>query len=108
VLRAALGALVIAGTFWSLFQLSNGRWIGGGDVKLAVVLGLLAGTPLKALLILFFSSIIGTICSLPILVRGKKALKMQVPYGPFLMAATVVVVLFGSSIIDWYSQLLLG
>jgi leader peptidase (prepilin peptidase)/N-methyltransferase len=108
LLKPLLGALVIAGTFWVLFQVSAGKWIGGGDVKLAVVLGLLAGTPLKALLVLFFSSVIGTICSIPILLKGKKGLKVQVPFGPFLLAATVVVVLFGTAIIDWYTDRLLG
>ena len=99
---------MIAGTFWLLFQVSAGKWIGGGDVKLAIVLGLLAGTPLKALLVLFFSSVIGTICSLPILLKGKQAMKVQVPFGPFLLAATVVVVLFGTRVIDWYTQQLLS
>lgn len=108
ILDAGLGALVLFGTFWVLFQVSGGKWIGGGDVKLAIVLGALAGTPLKALLILFFSSVIGTICSTPILLRGKKAMKVQVPYGPFLLAATVVVVLFGTTIIDWYTRQLVG
>jgi leader peptidase (prepilin peptidase)/N-methyltransferase len=108
LLKPLLGALVIAGTFWVLFQVSAGKWIGGGDVKLAVVLGLLAGTPLKALLVLFFASVIGTLFSIPILLRGKKGLKVQVPFGPFLLAATVVVVLFGTAIIDWYTDRLLG
>lgn len=107
VLQATLGALVISGTFWALFQVSAGSWIGGGDVKLAVILGLLAGSPLKALLVLFFSSVIGTICSIPLLLKGKKAMQLRVPFGPFLLAATVVVVLFGTSLIDWYSQHLL-
>lgn len=108
ITQAFLGALVIAGTFWFLFQVSAGKWIGGGDVKLAVVLGLLAGTPLKALLVLFFSSVIGTVCSLPILLKGKQAMKLQVPFGPFLLAATVVVVIFGEAFIDWYAEHLLG
>jgi prepilin signal peptidase PulO-like enzyme (type II secretory pathway) len=108
LIAPVLGALVIAGTFWVLFQVSGGKWIGGGDVKLAIVLGLLAGTPLKALLVLFFSSIIGTIFSIPLLLRGKKSLKVQVPFGPFLMAATVIVVLFGQAILDWYTERLLG
>ncbi len=107
LIKAVLGALVISGTFWILFQVSAGKWIGGGDVKLAVVLGLLAGTPLKALLIIFAASIIGTIFSIPILLKGKKAMKVQVPFGPFLLAATVVVVLFGASIIDWYTRRLM-
>lgn len=107
LLDAGLGALIISGTFFVLFQLSGGAWIGGGDVKLAVVLGLLAGSPLQALLLLFLSSVIGTVCSIPILLQGKKGLKAKVPYGPFLLAATVVVVLWGQRIIDWYTSTLL-
>jgi prepilin signal peptidase PulO-like enzyme (type II secretory pathway) len=108
LLNAALGGIIISGIFYALFQLSGGAWIGGGDVKLAVVLGLLAATPLKALLVMFLSSVIGTICSIPILLKGKKGLQAKVPYGPFLLAATVVVVLWGQQFIDWYTTTLLG
>jgi prepilin signal peptidase PulO-like enzyme (type II secretory pathway) len=104
-LDAALGALTISGIFYVLFQLSGGAWIGGGDVKLAIVLGLLAGSPVQALLILFFASVIGTVCSIPMLLKGKKGLKMHVPFGPFLLAGTFLVVLFGQQIIIWYTNL---
>ena len=103
----ALGALIISGLFYILFQVSAGKWIGGGDVKLAVVLGLLAGTPLKALLLIFLSSLIGTVVSVPLAMKTKRNLQMRVPFGPFLLAATVLVVLFGSRIVDWYTLHLL-
>jgi leader peptidase (prepilin peptidase)/N-methyltransferase len=106
LLDAGLGALIISGIFYALFQLSGGAWIGGGDVKLAVVLGILAARPLQALLLMFLSSVIGTVCSIPILLRGKKALQTKVPYGPFLLAATVVVVLWGQRMVDWYTNTL--
>jgi len=105
--NAAVAGLIISGIFYLLFQFSKGTWIGGGDVKLAAVLGLLAGTPLKALLVLFLSSVIGTLVSIPLLLKGKQGLKAHIPYGPFLLTATIVVVLFGSSLIDWYDRLLL-
>jgi len=105
-LGAALGGLIISGLFYGLFQLSDGNWIGGGDVKLAVVLGLLAGTPLKALVLIFFSSVVGTVVSIPLLAKGRKGLQMRVPFGPFLIIATVIVVLFGTNIINWYNGLL--
>lgn len=105
-LQAGLAGLVIAGIFYLLFQVSNGNWIGGGDVKLALVLGLLAGTPLKALLVIFIASLVGTLVSIPLLLRGKQGLQMRVPFGPFLLVATFIVVLFGSHITDWYSGLL--
>ena len=103
-----LGALIIFGLFWGLFQLSKGTWIGGGDVKLAVVLGLLAATPLKAFLVLFFASLFGTLVSIPFLLRGKQGLKMRIPFGPYLLVATVVVVLVGTTVVNWYQRLLLG
>lgn len=99
-----LGAVIIAGLFYVLFQVSGGNWIGGGDVKLGVVLGLLAATPTKALLVIFLASFIGTVVSIPLAMRTKKGLTMRVPFGPFLITGTVIVVLFGSAMVDWYTR----
>ncbi len=52
------GALLIFGLFWILYQVSKGAWIGGGDVKLALVLGLLAGSPGQAFLVIFIASLL--------------------------------------------------
>jgi prepilin signal peptidase PulO-like enzyme (type II secretory pathway) len=102
--QPAAGAAVIFSLFWLLYQVSAGKWIGGGDVKLALALGLLAGTPLRAFLVIFFASLLGTLVSLPLLARGKQGLKLHIPFGPYLLAATVVVVLYGTSIVDWYQN----
>jgi len=107
VWQPVVGAAIIFGLFWLLFQVSKGAWIGGGDVKLAITLGLLAGTPFKACLVIFFASLIGTIVSIPLMARGKKGLQARIPFGPYLLAATVIVVLYGSSVVDWYQRLLL-
>lgn len=40
---ALLGAILVGGIPYIIFQLSSGRWIGGGDVKLGFVAGLLLG-----------------------------------------------------------------
>lgn len=102
---ALLGVLCIAGVFYGLFQVSKGTWIGGGDVKLAVILGLLVGGPAKALLVIFIASLLGSLVSIPLLLRGKA--KTRIPFGPFLIIATVIVYLFGSSLIAWYKHHLL-
>jgi prepilin signal peptidase PulO-like enzyme (type II secretory pathway) len=106
--RPLAGAAIIFGLFYGLLQVSGGKWIGGGDVKLAVVLGLLAGSPVKAFLLIFISSLLGTIVSIPILARGKAGLKIQIPFGPYLLAATVIVMLYGDSMVTWYQNLLVG
>jgi prepilin signal peptidase PulO-like enzyme (type II secretory pathway) len=102
----AVGGAVIFGLFWLLFQISGGSWIGGGDVKLALVLGLLAGTPLRAFSVIFFASLIGTLASIPQLLKGKKGLTMRIPFGPALLLGTVIVVLYGDRLATWYQSLM--
>lgn len=107
VFGSILGVLIISGTFYTLFLLSKGTWIGFGDVKLGIVLGILAGGPLPAILLLFVASLLGMIVSLPLLVVGRASRKSHLPFGPFLLLAMVVVQLFGTDIIDWYKNLVL-
>ncbi len=101
-----VGAAVISGLFYAIYAFSKGKWIGFGDVKLAVVLGLLAGGALPAMLVLFVASVLGTIMSLPLVLTGKANRKSHLPFGPMLIAGVVVVVLFGQAIIEWYSNLI--
>lgn len=107
VLWSILGVLVISGLFWLLFEVSQGRWIGFGDVKLGIVLGLLAGTPLATMLVIFFASVLGTLASVPMLIKTREKLHMHIPFGPFLIAGLVIVYFFGQTIIDWYSSFFL-
>lgn len=101
------GAAIIYGLFWGLYQVSNGEWIGGGDVKLAIALGLISGSPVHALLVIFFASLLGTIISIPLLFQGKSGLAQHIPFGPYLLSACFVVVLFADRIIAWYQHILL-
>jgi prepilin signal peptidase PulO-like enzyme (type II secretory pathway) len=105
LLWAGLGAATLSGVFWLLSLLSKGTWIGWGDVKLALSLGLLIASPLNALLVIFIASITGTLIALPGMVLRRKGLGSQLPFGPHLMLATVIVFLFGGSIIQWYTGL---
>jgi prepilin signal peptidase PulO-like enzyme (type II secretory pathway) len=100
-----LGAGVMSGLFLLIYVASKGKWIGFGDVKLAIVLGLLAGGVLPALLTLFVASVIGSVASLPLVIAGKATRKSHLPFGPMLITGLIVVVLFGQAMIDWYTNL---
>lgn len=104
--QSILASIVGGGLFMGLFYMSNGKWIGGGDVKLGFVLGLIAGTPLFACLMLFFASLLGTFFALPTILLGSKSLKTKIPFGPFLIAGCFVAVLFGQQITDYYIELI--
>lgn len=107
-LHAFLGVvaavLIGGGIFYVLFQVSQGKWIGGGDVKLGWLLGLVVATPGKAFLVLFVSSILGTLFSLPLMATKRLKRDSTIPYGPFLIVAAYIVVLFGSSFLNWYTE----
>lgn len=107
LLAAFLAVLSSAGLFYVLFQISKGKWIGGGDVKLAVVLGLVLGDPIKVFMMLFIASLLGTCISLPLLMIGKFNRTSKLPFGPLLIIGTTIVYLFGSHLIDWYKQYVL-
>lgn len=104
---AALGFLAIGGLFYLLFQLSDGTWIGGGDVKLAFMIGPLVGSGVLSMMVIFLASILGTLVSLPFLAQKSLKASSRIPFGPFLLTATIVVYLFGGRILDWYMQGLL-
>ena len=100
-----LSAFIPAVFFLSLIIISKGKWMGLGDVKLAFLMGLILGWPgiLIALLIAFFSGAIIGIC---LILFGEKGFKSQIPFGPFLSGATILVMLFGSKLFHWFEVLL--
>jgi prepilin signal peptidase PulO-like enzyme (type II secretory pathway) len=102
ILSAFLGVLVGGGIFYLIFQVSAGKWIGGGDVKLGFLLGLILGSGQKAFLLLFVASLLGTLCILPLLATKRIGRTSRIPFGPFLVAGAVVVELWGQRLLDWY------
>lgn len=108
LLGALWGVLIAAGLFYVLFQASKGKWIGGGDVKLGIAIGLLLGGPLMSLLMIFVASVIGAAVALPMLLTGRTRLSSRLAFGPFLIVATVVVRLFGAGLIAWYKRQYVG
>jgi prepilin signal peptidase PulO-like enzyme (type II secretory pathway) len=111
---AVLSSVGTAFFFWCLWFFSKGRWIGFGDVKLALALGLFL-SPLGAFTMIVFSFWTGALISLMLLLiqyaarRGQKYLlfsplpltmKSEVPFAPFLIFAFLVVFLTGATLPD--------
>jgi len=101
------GSIIIAsGVFLALFTVSKGKWIGYGDVRLGLITGTLLADPQKALAMIFIASLIGTLVVLPGMMAGKKTMASKLPYGPFIIAATAIMVVFGDSLLNWYKSLI--
>lgn len=100
-----LVGLAIAGFFAFLIWLTHGRGMGWGDVKLGFLLGLVGGWP-SAVVGLLISFLTGAIVGIILILAGKKSLKETLPFGPFLICGSVVGLVFGQRIGDWYWQML--
>lgn len=100
-----LAALIGGGFFLGQFLISQGRWIGGGDIRLGALMGLMLGYPqvVVALMIAYLS---GSVVGAGLLVAKKKQWSSQIPFGTFLSLATIIAMLWGSEILSWYLNFL--
>lgn len=98
ILSRIYGVLISGGIFYLLYQLSDGKWIGGGDVRLGVLIGLIIGGPMNSIFMLFIASVSGLLYSLPFLIKKKLGKTKQIPFGPFLMLACYIIFMFGNHI----------
>jgi prepilin signal peptidase PulO-like enzyme (type II secretory pathway) len=100
-----IGFLIGFGFFAVQYFVSGGKWIGGGDLRLGALLGVLLGWQ-GAILALFLSYIVGAIVSIGLLMAKKATPKSQIPFGVFICPAMIFVLLWGQGLANWYFGLL--
>lgn len=101
IINRLIGAAVGFGVFGIIILVTKGKGMGIGDWKMAIALGLLFGWPKIALLI-GIAFILGGIAAVIILAAGKKKLRDSLPFGPFLVLASVLILIFGDLLIKIY------
>lgn len=104
LISIVLSVTVGGGIFYVLYQVSDGKWIGGGDIKLGWMIGLLLGTPARSFLMIFIAALLGTLICLPLLALHRLKKNSTVPFGPFLIVSVIIVQLYGHAILTWYQQ----
>ena len=101
-LRGLIAAFGLFAFFGTLYLISNGRWIGFGDVKFTFFLGL--ATPFPIILPnIFLSFMFGSVVGIFLIAFRKRHLASRVPFGVFLSTSTMVTLLWGQQI--WQSYL---
>jgi leader peptidase (prepilin peptidase)/N-methyltransferase len=80
--------------------------MGSGDISLAFLMGLILGWP-NILTALFPAFFIGAIIGTGLIMAGRKTLKSEIPFGPFLVIGTFLAMFFGEKIVNWYLNLYL-
>ncbi|MEG6522560.1 prepilin peptidase [Desulfotomaculum sp. 1211_IL3151] len=96
----AIGFLA-AGLVLLLIAIASKGGMGGGDIKLAAVMGLYLGLKYVALA-LFLSFLLGGLLGILLLATGIKGRKDAVPFGPFLALGAIIAAFWGEKIFAWY------
>jgi len=107
LLSLAGSVAVLCGLYLVLYQVSKGRWIGFGDVKLGLALGLLLADWRFAFLALFAANLLGCLVVLGPLLQGKLKRNTRVPFGPLLILGAIIAQLAGLFLVDQYMYFLI-
>jgi leader peptidase (prepilin peptidase)/N-methyltransferase len=102
VINGLFAVVIAGGLFLAFYIISSGKWIGFGDVRLGLAIGLFVGKPILAGLVLFAASVTGILFSLPSLLSGTRKLTSKVPFGPLLIIGLIFSMLVGQRLVDWY------
>jgi leader peptidase (prepilin peptidase)/N-methyltransferase len=106
IVDAAVGGGIGFGILFIIAIASRGG-MGWGDVKLAALIGLVAGFPL-VILALFLAVIAGGLTAAILLLLKLKGRKDAIPFGPFLSLAAMVTLFWGSNILNWLTTNFIG
>ncbi len=99
------GAAVAAGFFALQYYISKGNWIGSGDIRLGLWLGVTLGFKASAVaLVLAYWS--GALVGIILLTQKRWHMKSRLPFGVFLCLSTLVAWYWGNSLADWYLRYL--
>lgn len=99
---ALIGVLVMGG-FYVLLSLLPGGGVGGGDVRLAPVIGAVLGWLSVAHLLIGMAAgfLIGGLGAMVLLVLGRAGRKTHIAYGPAMCLGAWVAIAFSARILTW-------
>jgi leader peptidase (prepilin peptidase)/N-methyltransferase len=107
---AALGAAVGGGLLWlvseAYFRLRGREGMGLGDVKMMLMVGSFLGAK-RTLLTILAGSVLGSVLGVAVILARRKDADYELPFGTFLGAGALLVVFFGTPVVNWYSSLLM-
>jgi leader peptidase (prepilin peptidase)/N-methyltransferase len=105
--ESTLYTSILAGFLASCFLLlihifTKGRGMGLGDVKFAVLGGMITGLN-YVVPWLFVAFLTGAIVGIILIARGKAGLKDKIAFGPFLVIAIPISLIFGQNILNLFT-----
>lgn len=100
-----IGGALGSGLLWlvseAYFRLRGREGMGLGDVKMMLMAGAFLGAK-RTLLTIFAGSILGSLLGIAFILARRKGSDYELPFGSFLGMAALLVVFFGTPVVNWY------
>jgi leader peptidase (prepilin peptidase)/N-methyltransferase len=107
---ALLGAAFGSGMLWLVaeiyFRMRGREGMGFGDVKMMLMAGAFLGLK-RTLLTILAGSVLGSVLGLAFMLARRKGTDYELPFGSFLGMAAVLVMFFGTPLVNWYLSLMM-
>jgi leader peptidase (prepilin peptidase) / N-methyltransferase len=105
--RGLIAAALLYAGYWVLAVLPKG--MGGGDVKLAPLLGLYLGWLGWSSVVVgaFAGFLLGGVAGVLLMAARVATRKSRIPFGPYMLAGAFLAVFAAAPIADWYANLIL-
>jgi leader peptidase (prepilin peptidase)/N-methyltransferase len=108
LIGAVLGAIAGGGSLWLMGflweKLRGVEAMGLGDVKMMFMVGAFLGWRLTILTILL-AAFTGSLAGIAVMLRkGRRDMQMMLPFGIFLGIGSILALLIGTRIIEWYAS----
>jgi leader peptidase (prepilin peptidase) / N-methyltransferase len=106
---ALIGAAFGSSLLWlvseAYFRLRAREGMGLGDVKMMLMAGAFLGAK-RTLLTIFAGSLLGSVIGVIFILARRKDSTYELPFGTFLGVGAILVVFFGTPVVNWYQSLL--
>ncbi len=103
--ESAFGAVFFGGMLWALreiyYRVRGVDGLGFGDVKMVAMMGAFWGV-VDTMMMLIIGSVLGAVIGAAIVLLGGKKWTHELPYGSYLGAAAIIVVLWGDALLGAY------
>ncbi|HEY6102106.1 MAG TPA: prepilin peptidase [bacterium] len=100
----ALFAAAGAGALFLLIAIISGGGMGGGDIKLAAMMGVFLGWP-RIGVALLCAFVLGAGVGVLLIALKRRSRKDPIPFGPALAVGALVALFWGRAIVLWYLRL---
>jgi leader peptidase (prepilin peptidase)/N-methyltransferase len=108
---ALIGTALGSGLLWlvseAYFRLRGREGMGLGDVKMMLMAGAFLGVK-RTLLTILVGSVLGSVLGLAVILARRRDADYELPFGTFLGMAALLVVFFGTPVVNWYQSLLMA